>query len=97
MTPFSPSHKGLPLQEFFSKMGKFCIIRGRPVNVIFSDKWRGFFSAICRYVEPMTRVLRAAATTSSVITVRPLIFMMRSICTNRLVSRTSSPDYPGSR
>ena len=84
MTPFRPVAQRVAALEFFSKMGKSCIIRGRPVNVIFSDKWRGFFSAICRYVEPMTRVLRAAATTSSVITVRPLIFMMRSICTTGL-------------
>lgn len=48
--------------------------------VTSSGKWRrcgGGYSA------PMRRVLRAASMTSLVITLRPLIFKMRSICVKR--------------
>lgn len=51
------------------------------VVVTFRIKWRCFFGIIWRQI-PTTSVLRAASTTSSVMTDSSLIFRMRSICTN---------------
>ncbi len=44
-----------------------------------------------RYVAPITSVLRAASTTSSVMTVSSLISKIRSICTNNLWSNRKFP------
>jgi hypothetical protein len=48
-------------------------VRPSQQNVIITDKWRAFCGDSWRYAVPMTRVLRAASTTSSAITDRPLI------------------------
>ena len=65
-----------------------------------SGKWRRKRSAewpLLSYGSPITSVLRAAAMTSFVTTLSPLIFMMRSIWVNRSWGWSTASSDPSGR